>query len=46
VEIPVTMRARPAGHTSLTVRRTGAAMARLMIQLVVVPLRGAVRERS
>jgi glycosyltransferase involved in cell wall biosynthesis len=45
VEIPVIMRARPAGHTSLTARRMSAAMARLMILLVVVPLRGAVRER-
>jgi glycosyltransferase involved in cell wall biosynthesis len=46
VEIPVTMRARPAGQTSLTARRTSAAMARLLLHLVVVPLRGAVRERS
>ena len=46
MEIPVTTRARPAGQTSLTARRTSAAMARLLLHLVVVPLRGAVRERS
>jgi glycosyltransferase involved in cell wall biosynthesis len=45
LEIPVTMRERPAGHTSLNARRTSAAMARLIIHLVVVPLRGAVRGR-
>jgi glycosyltransferase involved in cell wall biosynthesis len=45
VEIPVTMRERPAGQTSLTVRRTSAAMARLIIHLLVVPLRTAVRDR-
>ena len=46
VEIPVTMRERPAGQTSLTARRTTAAMARLIIHLLVVPLRGAVRDRT
>ena len=46
VEIPVTMRERPAGQTSLTARRTSAAMARLIIHLLVVPLRGAVRDRT
>lgn len=46
LEIPVTMRERPAGQTSLTARRTSAAMARLVIHLVVVPLRSAVRERA
>ncbi len=45
VEIPVTMRERPAGQTSLTARRTSAAMARLIIHLLVVPLRSAVRDR-
>jgi glycosyltransferase involved in cell wall biosynthesis len=45
VEIPVTMRERPAGQTSLTTRRAGAAMARLIIHLLVVPLRSAVRDR-
>jgi hypothetical protein len=46
VEVPVQMRARPAGHTSLTARRLGAAVARLLLHLVVVPLRTAVRNRS
>ena len=46
VEIPVTMRERPAGHTSLNARRTGAAMARLIVHLLVVPLRSAVRDRT
>ena len=45
LEIPVTMRERPAGQTSLTARRTSAAVARLIIHLLVVPLRGAVRDR-
>ena len=45
VEVPVTMRERPAGHTSLTARRTSAAMARLILHLLVVPLRSAVRDR-
>jgi len=40
------MRERPAGQTSLTARRTSAAMARLIIHLLVVPLRGAVRDRT
>jgi hypothetical protein len=45
VEIPVTMRERPAGQTSLTARRASTAMARLIIHLLVVPLRSAVRDR-
>ena len=42
-EVPVTMRPRKAGRTSLTVSRTGAALARLLLLLIVVPLRAAVR---
>jgi glycosyltransferase involved in cell wall biosynthesis len=46
VEVPAVMRDRPAGQTSLTPRRTSAAMARLLLHLVVVPLRATVRNRS
>jgi glycosyltransferase involved in cell wall biosynthesis len=45
MEVPVEMRERLAGHTSLTLHRTGAAMFRLLVLLVVVPLRKAVKER-
>jgi len=41
-ECPVTMRSRLAGRSSLTPHRTGAAMARLLLLLVVVPLRSAI----
>jgi glycosyltransferase involved in cell wall biosynthesis len=46
VEVPVTMRERPAGQTSLTALRLGAAVARLLLHLVVVPLRSTSRERA
>jgi glycosyltransferase involved in cell wall biosynthesis len=42
-EVPVEMRNRMAGETSLTLHRTGAAMLRLLVLLVVVPLRSAVK---
>jgi glycosyltransferase involved in cell wall biosynthesis len=42
MEVPVTMRDRLAGQTSLTPQRTGAAMARLLLLLVIVPLRSTV----
>lgn len=42
IEVPIAMRARLAGRTSLTPQRTWAAMARLMLLLVVVPLRAAI----
>lgn len=42
VEVPVTMRDRIAGQTSLTPQRTGIAFARLLLLLVIVPLRSAV----
>ena len=45
MEVPVEMRERLAGYTSLTLHRTGAAMFRLLVLLVVVPLRKAVKER-
>jgi glycosyltransferase involved in cell wall biosynthesis len=44
-EVPVEMRDRLAGRTSLTLRRTGAAFARLILLLAVVPLRSAVSKR-
>jgi glycosyltransferase involved in cell wall biosynthesis len=44
-EVAVEMRERLAGHTSLTLHRTGAAMLRLLVLLVVVPLRSAVKGR-
>jgi len=42
VEVPVDMRSRFAGRTSLTPRQTWRATARLLLLLVVVPLRSAV----
>lgn len=42
IELPVIMRTRLAGRSSLTPHRTGAAMARLLLLLVVVPLRSAI----
>ena len=41
-EVPVRMRTRLAGHSSLTVPRAGLAMARIALALLVVPLRAAV----
>ena len=43
-EVPVEMRERFAGQTSLTLRRTSTALARLLIHLVVVPFRSIVKE--
>ena len=40
IEVPVEMRERMAGETSLTVPRSIAALLRLLILLAVVPLRG------
>ena len=45
-EVPAAMRERPAGQTSLTPRRASAATARLLVSMLVVPLRAAIRERS
>lgn len=45
-EVPVRMLPRLAGRTSLTPPRTGAAMARLLLLLVIVPLRDAVGGRD
>jgi glycosyltransferase involved in cell wall biosynthesis len=42
LEVPVAMRSRTAGRTSLTPQRIWGAMARLLLVLVVVPLRAAV----
>jgi glycosyltransferase involved in cell wall biosynthesis len=44
-EVGVEMRDRYAGRSSLTPPRTGAALARLLLLLVVVPLRAAVGSR-
>jgi glycosyltransferase involved in cell wall biosynthesis len=45
VEVPVDMRERMGGQSSLTLHRTGAAMLRLLVLLAVVPLRAAVKGR-
>jgi glycosyltransferase involved in cell wall biosynthesis len=45
VEVPVEMRERLAGQSSLTLHRSGAALLRLLILLAVVPLRGPARGR-
>jgi glycosyltransferase involved in cell wall biosynthesis len=45
IEIPVEMRLRKGGQSSLTLHRTGAAMLRLLVLLAVVPLRSAVKGR-
>jgi hypothetical protein len=45
MERPVVMRARFAGRTSLTTRRTGAAFVRLLFSMAAVPFRAAVRAR-
>jgi hypothetical protein len=46
VEVPVVMRERLAGRTSLTLRRTLTAVARLLFYLVVVPLGTTTRGRQ
>jgi len=46
MEVAVAMRGRLAGRTTLTLRRTGASMARLILHLVVVPLRASVKGRT
>jgi glycosyltransferase involved in cell wall biosynthesis len=43
IERPTTMRPRLAGHTSLTARRIGPAIARLLLVTVVVPFRPIVK---
>ena len=45
VEVPVSMRDRLSGRSSLTPPRTGAAFARLLLLLLVVPLRQSVGHR-
>jgi glycosyltransferase involved in cell wall biosynthesis len=44
-EVPVVMRNRIGGQSSLTPLRMGAAVARLLLLLLIVPLRSAVRSR-
>ena len=46
VEVPVRSRQRFGGHTSLMPTRWTAALARVLLALVVVPLRGAVGGHS
>jgi hypothetical protein len=46
VEVPIEMRQRLAGRTSLTVWRVGLAGARTMLALFVGPLRARVKETS
>jgi glycosyltransferase involved in cell wall biosynthesis len=46
VEVPVRMRPRRGGHTSLTVPRLGHALARTLLALVIVPLRSPVKVSS
>jgi glycosyltransferase involved in cell wall biosynthesis len=46
IERPTTMRPRLAGHTSLTARRIGPAIARLLLVTIVVPLRPMVKVGS
>ena len=46
VEVPVRMRPRRSGRTSLTLRRTGHALARTLLALVVVPLRSPAKVPS
>ena len=45
LEVPVGMRDRFGGQTSLTPLRTTAALARLLLLFIVVPLRSVVRSR-
>ena len=42
IEVPVRGRPRPAGKTSLTPGRVTAAGARVVLAMVIVPLRGRV----
>jgi glycosyltransferase involved in cell wall biosynthesis len=46
VEVPVTARPRMNGRTSLTAGRMTAAVARVMLAMVIVPLRGRVGEAA
>ncbi len=46
VEVPIEMRQRHGGRTSLTLRREMLALARVLLALVVVPLRAPVEEVS
>jgi glycosyltransferase involved in cell wall biosynthesis len=43
-EVPIGMRRRLSGQTSLTMPRVGLAMARVLLAIVVVPLRASVAE--
>jgi hypothetical protein len=43
-EVPVTMRARQGGSSTLTTPRAALALARTLLALVVVPLRRMERE--
>ena len=45
-EVPIRMRPRAAGRTSLTATRTALAMARTILAFVVVPFRQLVEGRA
>ncbi len=42
VEVSIEMRERLAGRSSLTIRRAGVALARVVLAVVIVPLRARV----
>jgi hypothetical protein len=42
VEVPIEMRERSGGRSSLTIRRAGVALARVVLAVVIVPLRARV----
>jgi hypothetical protein len=42
VEVPIEMRERSGGRSSLTIRRAGVALARVLLAVVIVPLRARV----
>jgi glycosyltransferase involved in cell wall biosynthesis len=45
IEVPVRMRERVAGHSSLNTVRTALAMARLLLAVLIVPLRPTVHDQ-
>ena len=46
VEVPVRMRERVAGHTTMSLARTTLAIARVLLALVIVPLRPAIENEG
>jgi hypothetical protein len=43
-EVPIAVRERRAGHTSITAARAGIALARTLLALVIVPLRATLAD--